>query len=284
MNVNKKSEKGQVLLITIMLLAVAITLVLTLAFRSKTETKITKLEEDSQKALNAAEAAVEVALKNNSGSYTFSQLGLSKNELSSDVDFINSSVTVSESPVDEFASPLLQKDEQYTFYLSQYDDSVTPPTFTNPWNGTLQVYAGADSPTGCGAQRAPAIELSLIYGNGAPYQLKRWVLEPCTTGDSIEGAGVTGMNGTNVNIDGNTFTLVQNFTIDAATYPSPKVIIARALYSQTRVGFGHIGGGQLPPQGKQADGDATLRSTTTQTVKLFRTNPQIPAGFFETVF
>ena len=50
-----KNEKGQVLLITIMLLAAAVTVVMTIAFNSTTETQITKLEEDSQKALSAAE-------------------------------------------------------------------------------------------------------------------------------------------------------------------------------------------------------------------------------------
>jgi len=59
-------EKGQVLLITIMLLAAAITVVMTIAFTATTETQITKLEEDSQKAMAAAEAALEAAIQQKS--------------------------------------------------------------------------------------------------------------------------------------------------------------------------------------------------------------------------
>ena len=59
-------KRGQILLITVMLLATVMTIVLSVSFKSVTETQITKLEEESQKALAAAEAAIEVALKNNS--------------------------------------------------------------------------------------------------------------------------------------------------------------------------------------------------------------------------
>ena len=63
-----RSQQGQVLLITIMLLATVLTVVLAVTFKSTTETQLTKLEEESQKALAAAEAGVEVAIKQNVGS------------------------------------------------------------------------------------------------------------------------------------------------------------------------------------------------------------------------
>ena len=58
-----KSQKGQILLITVMLLATVMTIVLSVSFKSVTDTQVTKLEEESQKALAAAESAIEVALK-----------------------------------------------------------------------------------------------------------------------------------------------------------------------------------------------------------------------------
>ena len=59
----KRNQRGQILLITVMLLAAAITVAMTIAFNSTTDTQVTKLEEDSQKALSAAEAALESAVR-----------------------------------------------------------------------------------------------------------------------------------------------------------------------------------------------------------------------------
>ncbi|MEO0070141.1 MAG: hypothetical protein ABIK18_05040, partial [candidate division WOR-3 bacterium] len=57
------NQKGQILLITVMVLATVITVVLSLSFKSTIETQTTKLEEEAQRALAAAEAGIEAALK-----------------------------------------------------------------------------------------------------------------------------------------------------------------------------------------------------------------------------
>src|SRR3972149_10455999 len=56
-------RRGQILLITVMVLATIMTVVLSISFQSITETQVSKLEEESQKALAAAEAAIEASLK-----------------------------------------------------------------------------------------------------------------------------------------------------------------------------------------------------------------------------
>ena len=53
-----KSKRGQILLITVMVLATIMTVVLSVSFQSVTETQTTKLEEDSQNALAASGAAI----------------------------------------------------------------------------------------------------------------------------------------------------------------------------------------------------------------------------------
>ena len=57
-----------------MLFAAAVTVVMTIAFNSTTETQITKLEEDSQKAMAAAEAALEAAIQQKSGTVALNTL------------------------------------------------------------------------------------------------------------------------------------------------------------------------------------------------------------------
>jgi hypothetical protein len=47
---NSNMKKGQVLLIVVMLLATALTVALTSTYQSVTETQLTKLEEENQKA------------------------------------------------------------------------------------------------------------------------------------------------------------------------------------------------------------------------------------------
>ena len=76
-----KNQKGQILLITIMLVATVLTVVLAVTFKSTSETQITKLEEQSQKALTAAEAGIEAALQQESGSVSIGSLpGLTRRD------------------------------------------------------------------------------------------------------------------------------------------------------------------------------------------------------------
>ena len=148
------SQKGQILLITIMLVATVLTVVLAVTFKSTSETQITKLEEQSQKALTAAEAGIELALQQELGSSVsigslpeFSGSGFSGD---AKVESIRDS---------KFVSPLLLRDQQYTFYLADY------PGFANPLNGYLAVYFQSEAD-------CPALELtflgSLSSGSSTP--------------------------------------------------------------------------------------------------------------------
>src|SRR3989344_5924041 len=116
-------QQGQILLISIMLVATLLTVVLAVTFKSTTETQLTKLEEESQKALSAAEAGVEAALQQGSGSVTIGTGSLSS------LSGFSGEATVGSITDTNFVSPLLQKDQQYTFYLSEY------PGFANPLTG-----------------------------------------------------------------------------------------------------------------------------------------------------
>src|SRR3990167_6092324 len=62
-----KRNSGQALLITIMLIAVALTVVLAMSYTSKTDVQLSKLEEENQKALAAAEAGIDALVNEASG-------------------------------------------------------------------------------------------------------------------------------------------------------------------------------------------------------------------------
>ena len=143
-----KNQKGQILLITIMLVATVLTVVLAVTFKSTSETQITKLEEQSQKALTAAEAGIEAALQQESGSVSIGSLpGFSGSGFSGQASV--ESITDS-----KFVSPLLLRDQQYTFYLADY------PGFANPLSGYLAVYFQSEV-------ECPALELTFLGSPGS---------------------------------------------------------------------------------------------------------------------
>jgi len=97
-----------------MLLATVMTIVLSVSFKSATDTQVTKLEEESQKALAAAESAIEVALKNNSTAT------LGSGSLDSIFGF-SGEATIDTTTSTQFTTPTNVKDGSYTFYLGEYN-------------------------------------------------------------------------------------------------------------------------------------------------------------------
>lgn len=255
-----KYQRGQILLITIMLVATVLTVVLAVTFKSTTETQITKLEEESQKALSAAEAGVEVALQQNVGSSV---------SIASLPNFSGSGftgqATVGTIADSKFASPLLQKDQQYTFYLSDY------PGFTNPLNGTLSVYFMSEQPNCPG----PSLELTLLSSTNT---VTRRLADPCNlinkpSQDLISTTGSYSLGG-------------YSFAYRSENIPviNQSVLIVRSLSASTRVGLERIGGGNLPIQGKYVTSEAKSPAGVSKKVQLFQSFPQIPAEFFVTSF
>jgi len=97
-----------------MLLATVMTIVLSVSFKSSTDTQVTKLEEESQKALAAAESAIEVALKNNSTAT------LGSGSLNS-ISGFSGEATIDTTTSTQFTTPTIVKDGSYTFYLGEYN-------------------------------------------------------------------------------------------------------------------------------------------------------------------
>ena len=154
----KYLQKGQILLITIMLVATILTVVLAVTFRSTTETQLTQLEEESQKALSAAEAGVEAVLQQSIGS----SVSIASLPNIAGTGF-SGQATVGSITGPTFVAPLLQKDQQYTFYLSDY------PGFANPLNGSLDLYFMSES-------SCPSLELTLITPTNS---VARRLIDPC---------------------------------------------------------------------------------------------------------
>jgi hypothetical protein len=265
---HNQREQGQILLITVMLLAAAVTVVMTIAFNSTTETQITKLEEDSQKALSAAESALEAAIQKK-GTVAIDELPA----------FIGSNITgqadVVEMSGNEFVTPLLQRDEQYTFYLSSYNPDTN--TFSNPWTGYLDIYFKSETPA-----EYPALELTFIdsANNTTKQILDHWAL--------VESKSPSNELPTSSNDGGET---VKGIAFAAKLTPSSlqvagnmKAVIVRVLNASTRIGF-HTGvSTPFRSQGRVITSEAKTSTGVTKKIELFQSNPQIPSDFFVTAF
>jgi len=277
---NINNNKGQVLLITVLLLATVITLVMTVVIRSRTDTQVTKLEEDSQKALKASEAGIEVGLRQqldstqgNKQTFSYSNVPV-LNDLH-DVDVAHSQFTVELTPVTQFVTPLLDKDQQYTFYLSNYNQSSGQ--FTNSWSGNIDLYINSQSYTSCTTGSVkPAIEATIVYGDVNAYKVSRWVIDPCSSPSRISGT-LQSSTTTSISIDGTSFSDKTQITAPA----NSKLLIVRTYFSDSKIGIKSLGA-PFSAQGKMIMATSVLNTNAQATEKYFQSYPQIPAEFFIT--
>ena len=267
---NYNKQEGQVLLIVIMLLATALTVVLSVSFKSSTDTQITKLEQESQMALAAADAGIEKALNLIKGG--FINPGLWERTFrESPIDIIDwegidsdeSKVLIDDEERTEITSPLILQDQSHMLYLSDYSKK---DGFTNLWNGDLTIYFESQS-------GKPSLELTFIDENN---DLSRAVYNSCTEPDSVEGA---------LTADSETKT-IENITFSCKVYfedvSNNKLLIVRSLFAPTEIGF--EGSINLPTQRKMIISTAVSTAGVSKKIRMFQYKPQIPSEFFVTSF
>jgi hypothetical protein len=256
-----RKRKGQVLLIAVMLLATVITVVMTIAFNTTTETQVARLEADSQKALAAAEAGIDAVIKQSINTTPF--------DIGSLQQFSSQKITGNAQVVgvtqNYFVTPLLQKDEQYTFYLSDY------PGFGNPWSGNITIYLASEG--GC-----PSIEVTVIKNT---YEQDRYAYDTCSPapGIIINAPLTTDLSASPKIIDSTNFS---HKTSAPITITNGIVAFIKVLNVRTKLGF--EGDSSFRIQGKTVESEARTQSGVVKKVQLFQSYPQIPSNFFMTGF
>ncbi|MCX6732817.1 MAG: pilus assembly PilX N-terminal domain-containing protein [Candidatus Roizmanbacteria bacterium] len=258
------NRKGQVLLIAVMLLATVITVVMTIAFNATTETQVARLEVDSQKALAAAEAGIDAVIKQSINTSTPVDIGLlgqfNEQKISGSAKMVGNATPY-------FVTPLVQKDGQYTLYLSDY------PGYANPWNGSFNIYLVSES------GQCPSIEVTIIKKD---YSQDRYVYNnSCLIPEIIKNAS-TLTTQVSTTIDGVVF---QYKTSNPITVTNGVVAFVKVLGGITKLGFQSTDVAvSLPLQGRKAQSEARTESGVVKRVELFQSFPQFPANFFTTSF
>lgn len=273
-------KDGQVLLIVVLVMIIALTVGLSIISRSITSLRTSTEEAASQKALAAAEAGVEQALKT----------GLDIREKQFGVGNITYQTGVEEvtggNIVLNGGNPVL-KDDGIDLWLSDYSTDSNN-LYANPIGGNMQIVWGDPSKTDCAAtgNNAPsAIEIMIIYNKASP-TIRRFAFDPCSTrrtNNNFSAPTVTGTDITYSNGVGQTTLSFAYRTPNINLVSGGNAIIARItpLYADAIMGALKNGGANFPSQGRIVTSTGTANNEgTKRTIQVFQGYPKIPTEFF----
>ena len=266
------SERGQMLLVVVLTMIVALTVGLSVASRTISNLKISKQSEESQRAFQAAEAGVEQILQaapdctpgSNCSSLNFSQ---NNSEYSTKVAYPSGTSFLLN------GSEIVDQDSGIDLWLSDH------PDFTNQIaSSTITVYWGTENQTSCtnpGGATGPssvrsAMEIVVLSGNKLTPTFAKYLVEAtgCTRipNAEIAGAGATPPGST-------------IFFQNSKTMTVNNGLIARVIpiFNSSKVAI--VSSSSLPKQGTVVE-SVGKSGNTVRKVEYFSSYPQIPLEVF----
>lgn len=267
---NNLGSRGQVLLLVVIVMVVVLTVGLSIASRTITNLKLSKQDEDSQKAFQAASAGIDRYINTASGTQTTGTL------VSSTFDTNISSVgggNVRALILNN--NEKVDQDRGVDVWLSTY------PDFTAPYNGSLIVSWGTPDQTDCsqnaGEKTVPAIELLVLTGPRTAPALQKYVYDGCATRQLSN--GFTAVTAANRVVAGTTFRYTVTLTPITLGGLIMKVI---PIYNSTKVAIEGTPTGSsngFPPQGKLIESVGTSGDAKRKII-YYESYPQIPNEIF----
>lgn len=271
MRKNVRSNSGQVLLVVVVVMVVALTIGLSVASRAITNLKTAKQNEDSQNAFQAASAGVDRYINvanctTNPTACDPTQQSLVSSKFDTKVSEVTGHTILLNNGGD------IDQDRGIDVWLSTY------PDFTSPFNGTIILYWTTTNQTACsgsGDSVIPAVEIVLLSGSKAVPVLTKYVYDRCSSRRAVNNFDDQPNLG-NTTINGVTYTDRMVFVITNGLIM--KVI---PVYSSTKMGVRRIAGAStvFPPQGKIIESVGTAGDATRKIV-YFESYPQIPNEIF----
>jgi Tfp pilus assembly protein PilX len=276
-----KSQKGQALLIVVLVMVVALTVGLAIASRSIVNLKTSQDQADSQKALAAAQAGVERELVNTSSTAVLPQTfgGTGTNA--------TYTTTITQGKASELfllngTFSGVDKNNYVYIWPSKVNGSDTNLYGGNGsgWNGSIDVYWGTDSGNAC---NNAALEISVISGNyplnTSKLVLTKYAVDPCNariigqTGNGF--ALVSKLTGNQKTISNKTLWYKTTILSSAPATDSVYLIAITPLYINiaAQADAAH----PLPPQGTNITATGNVGGQIKRKVAAFRNLPQIPA-------
>ncbi|MBP7832500.1 MAG: hypothetical protein KA035_01890 [Candidatus Levybacteria bacterium] len=269
----KQGSSGQILLIVVVVMVVALTIGLSVASRTITNLKLSKQNEDAQKAFQAASAGIDryinqgncainpAACDPTSQTLTSSQFDTKVTEVQGTTLLLNNG-----SPVDQ--------DRGIDVWLANY------PNYTNPYypssSGTISIYWGVAGQTNCtanaGNATAPAIQVVLLTGTTTSPVLTKYLYDTCPARKADNKFNNVYSTSAGYNIGGSTFFHKADITLSSGLIM--KVI---PIYNSAKIAV--TGANAFPPQGKIIESVGTAGDTKRKII-YYESYPQIPNEIF----
>lgn len=270
------TNKGQVLVMILMIVALTATLAGTTVFRMVNDTRNTKDTEEKQKTQNVAQGIIEKFLNDET--------------VNVGNDFTTGSLNTGVAPVitqgfapSEFVTRVIPKDSQHFFYTWQYDygskQFVAPSPPGPPIN--IDIFFRSE------ATECPVLEIIHIDGVLDDTITKRQVTNACDANVITGSANILTANtiaAQSMTFQDESGTFTKRVTVNGVT-ASTKMLVVRPVFGATRFGFRmNPAGTNLPPQGEFIVATARSAGGAQSDERVYRPYPQIPDFFFTTSF
>lgn len=263
-----KNQKGQALLIIVLVMVVALTIGLSVASRTITNLRNTREQVGSQKALSAAEAGVEQTIRNNAS--------VSNGSFADNTKY-TTTITQAGSQATSFllngGNAVPKNDAIYVWLDADATMSASlwpvPPSPT--WSGNLSVYWGTDA-----SCNNAAIEVVIISGSAASPIATRYIYDSNAARQAVNhfsSPSVAG-NALKATISG----IKLYCQTDIAGVTNGLLARINPYYNATFIGV--LGSNQLPSQGRIITSIGTSPDSTQRKVTVYQGYPEIPAEFF----
>lgn len=270
MKVAIRSQQGQILLITLLVLTVATTIALSLISRATIDLSMSNQLEESTRAFNAAEAGIEQALKSGTGGVSTLTPGITYDVSIQDIAGASGVFSLSHKTPQNVTE---------TVWLAEHDDTTGELIETRYYqDSTIGICWSPEE----GTDPAAALALSILYKSGSDgsYNVAHAALDPnaAARSNNFTSAGIV-TTGCGLSYYGATL----NF-ITLGITPTSDILLAlriRPVYAQTTLA---IDGGTtgLPKQGNQIVSTGKTGTGVSRKVVVFQ-QYRAPLSIFDSV-
>ncbi len=261
-------RSGQMVLIVILIMVIALTVGLSMISRTSTDVRMTGQFEDSARAFSAAEAGIEQALKSNASS-TFSLPD-------------GTQVTTNFQPISGTSAV-------YSVPAASTRVGTVATVFLtgHAADGTLDFSTAYAQPTVTicytpASTEIPALEAIVYYKTGAEYRLFRWATDPVAATDRGQFNGFAAQAAVpgGCGLSGTVYAFP--LTVIPVAGAQPAFVRIKSYYADASVSIAPAGGAALPRQGDQIDASGVAPGGVTRKITVIR-QYRAPSSYFDHV-
>jgi len=169
-------KPGQSLLIILLIMAVGLTIGLSVVSRSVTDTRISRQEEESARAFSVAEAGIEKALQ---GDFESGELG--------GVNYSIDTELQGGSRLFNFGGENFSAGDPQSVWLVSLDENGDPDPEGVIYDGSVLNFYWGDLNWNGAEELTPALEVSLIYSDAGSFKIKKEGFDPLGSRTSTNG-------------------------------------------------------------------------------------------------